>query len=120
MHCFRSASEEVMCIHVDILLISLLLTFIGFALASYEPGSSGCKAFQHFKTWSYLPCEPKVFNADPIARVFEGQLYVYTSWDDPSACGSSWEGKKEGYQQFWYACTAPYLYLTHTVNSHMY
>lgn len=33
------------------------------------------------RTWSYIPVEPWVHNAEPTARVFGDTLYIYTSWD---------------------------------------
>lgn len=51
---------------------------------------------------SFLPHERWAKTADPTARVFNGRLYVYTSWDDGTACGPKWSSpqKKEGSQRF--------------------
>jgi len=48
------------------------------------------------RTWEFIPCESEINTADPVARVFNGRLYVYTSWDDKNACGKRWNLKKEG------------------------
>lgn len=50
--------------------------------------------------WAFIPCEGRVNNADPTARVFNGRLYVYTSWDHSRACGRRWRGKKRGFRSF--------------------
>lgn len=56
-----------------------------------------------WQTWDFIPCEGGVNNADPVARVFNGRMYVYTSWDDKYACGRRWNKpwwKKQGMKQF--------------------
>lgn len=52
------------------------------------------------RSWSFIPCEPKVHNADPVARVFDGRLYVYTTTDDPRSCGPAGKGKSKGLNEF--------------------
>lgn len=51
---------------------------------------------------SFLPIEPWQNTADPTARVFNGRLFVYTSWDHSLACGPKWSKpqKKQGSQRF--------------------
>lgn len=50
------------------------------------------------RIWSHIPVdEENVYNADPTARVFDGKLYIYTSWDDPQSCGVN---KKKGEAKF--------------------
>ncbi len=51
-------------------------------------------------TWLFLPSEANVYTADPIARVFGGRLYIYTSWDSNTTCGPAGTGTAQGYQQF--------------------
>ena len=52
------------------------------------------------ESWAFLPTEPGVYTADPIARVFNDRLYVYTSWDSNSTCGARATRAAQGYQQF--------------------
>lgn len=44
--------------------------------------------------WSFIPVEAWKNTADPIARVFNDRLYVYTSWDNRLACGKQWARPK--------------------------
>jgi len=65
--------------------------------------SADCWDIKEENSWAYLPCEQWLGNADPTARVFNGRLYVYTSWDYPIECGNDWmdwSKPKQGYQQF--------------------
>lgn len=73
------------------------LTYIHYV--QEECWSMGIKG----RTWSVIPCEQSVNNADPVARMFNGRLYVNTSWDYEHACGR-WRNKplwkKQGVQSF--------------------
>ncbi len=64
------------------------------------------------QNWAHIPVESDVNNADPTARVFDDELYVYASWDDVHACG---DDKKQGDSTFCmpgyrlYSCEDPEL-----------
>lgn len=71
-----------------------MMSVLGLALTTSSPSQAAVE-------WSFIPVEQWVDRADPTARVFEGKLYVYTSWDHTLACSKSPnQGKKQGFQQF--------------------
>ena len=53
--------------------------------------------------WWSIPCEYGINKADPIARVFNGRLFIYTTWDHTTGCGRAYnkpEWKRQGFQEF--------------------
>jgi len=78
--------------------LPLLAFFLAFTIVYSEEES--CPSRSDNDTWAFIPCESHLNNADPIARVFNDRLYVYTSWDHADVCGNINCEKKQGYQQF--------------------